>query len=415
MKLQPHAIRNLIASISSSSNLKTSRSFMDLLADRIRLAASTESTMSGFINRLTNSLNATLDDIHRGHLTEVLTLCGDPEAERAVLAWLRTNASLAAMLAFVKREDCQAALDAIRIDPAGGEGGQAPARKPYAVTIRATAETPISHGSDQKSGNSTLFRRIQVITENGALLELPYIAGNAVRGQLRDIIADNFARGLGLTPRRDKPPFALWFFHAIYSGGALSEGGKEGKAVDGLLGVGGALKTEGLRTLRDTLPMVSLLGCAMTNRIIPGRIEVGDLRPVCHEWSNGGTQPVRDLMTWTYLTRREDHEEHEKGDNSSMIANTECLRPGTVLEGGIDLSPHISEIEASCLGDALESWMQVGTIGAQNARGLGRIALTIEGAASGHAYREWLASHRQQILALLTQLGAIDDSLGLTQ
>jgi len=387
---------------------------MDLLADRIRLAASTESTMSGFINRLTNSLNATLDDIHRGHLTEVLTLCGDPEAERSVLAWLRTNASLAAMLAFVKREDCQAALDAIRIDPAGGEGGQAPARKPYTVTIRATAETPISHGSDQKSGNSTLFRRIQVITQAGALLELPYIAGNAVRGQLRDIIADNFARGIGLTPRRDKPPFALWFFHAIYSGGALSEGGKESKAVDGLLGVGGALKTEGLRTLRDTLPMVSLLGCAMTNRIIPGRIEVGDLRPVCHEWSNGSTQPVRDLMTWTYLTRREDHEEHEKGEHSGMIANTECLRPGTVLEGGINLSPHISEIEASCLGNALESWMQVGTIGAQNARGLGRIALTIEGAASGDAYREWLASNRQQILALLTQLGAINnDSLGI--
>lgn len=412
MKLQPHAIRNLISSISSASNLKSSRSFMDLLADRIRLSASTESTMSGFINRLTNSLNATINDIHRGHLTEVLALCGDPEAERAVLAWLRTNANLAAMLAFVKREDCQAALDAIRIDPAGGEGGQAPPRKPYAVTIRATAETPISHGSDQKSGNSTLFRRIQVITETGALLELPYISGNAVRGQLRDIIADNFTRGLGLTPRRDKPPFALWFFHALYAGGALSEGGKEGKAVDGLLGVGGALKTEGLRTLRDTLPMISLLGCAMTNRIISGRIEVGDLRPVCHEWSNGGTQPVRDLITWTYLTRREDHEEHEKGDNKSMIATTECLRPGTLLEGGIDLSPHISEIEASCLGDALESWMQVGTIGAQNARGLGRIALTIEGAASGEAYREWLASHREQILDLLIRLGAIDDSFG---
>jgi hypothetical protein len=415
MKTRPHAIRNLIASISSSSNLKTSRSFMDLLADRIRLAASTESTMSGFINRLTNSLNATLDEIHRGHLTEVLTLCGDPEAERAVLAWLRSNASLAAMLAFVKKDECEAALDAIRIDPAGGEGGQAPARKPYAIAIRATAETPISHGSDQKSGNSTLFRRIQVITETGALLELPYIAGNAVRGQLRDIIGDNFARGLGLTPRRDKPPFALWFFHALYSGGALSEGGKEMKAVDGLLGVGGSLKTEGLRTLRDTLPMISLLGCAMTNRIIPGRIDVGDLRPVCYEWSNGSSQPVRDLMTWTYLTRREDHEEHKEGDNSSMIANTECLRPGTVLEGGIDLSPHISEIESSCLGDALESWTQIGTIGAQNARGLGRISLTIGGAASGELYREWLSENRQQILALLTQLGAIDDSPGITQ
>lgn len=371
--------------------------------------------MSGFINRLASSLDATIDNIHRGHLTDVLTLCGDTEAERAVLAWLRTNASLVAMLAFVKREECQAALDAIRIDPAGGEGGQAPARKPYAVTIRATAETPISHGSDQKSGNSTLFRRIQVITENGALLELPYIAGNAVRGQLRDIIADNFARGLGLTPRRDKPPFAIWFFHAIYSGGALSEGGKEGKEVDKLLGVGGALKTEGLRTLRDTLPMVSLLGCAMTNRIIPGRIEVGDLRPVCHEWSNGGNQPVRDLMTWTYLTRREDHEEHEKGDNSSMIANTECLRPGTVLEGGIDLSPHISEIESSCLGDALESWQQVGTVGAQNARGLGRIALTTTGATSGEIYRDWLASNRSEILNLLTQLGAIHDGLGISE
>lgn len=412
MKTTPHNIRNLIASISSSSTLKAKRSFMDLLADRIRLAAS-ETTMSGFISRLITTLNATLDDVHKRHLTDVLKECGDPEAERAVLAWLRQNANLAAMLAFTKREDCQDALDAIRIEPVGADAGQAPPRAPYHISIKATAETPIAHGSDQKSGNATLFRRIQVITDAGAMLELPYISGNAVRGQLRDIVADNFTAGIGLQPRRDKPPYALWFYHSIYSGGALSEGGKETKAVDALLGVGGALKTEGLRTLRTTLPMVSLLGCALTNRIIPGRISVGDLRPVCHEWNNGGTQPVRDLMTWTYLTRREDHEEHEKGEHSGMIANTECLRPGTLLEGGIDLSPHISPIEASCLGDALESWRTRSAIGAQNARGLGRVAFDITGATPGDEYREWLAANKSQILDMLTKLGAINDGLAL--
>lgn len=118
MKTTPHNIRNLIASISSSSTLKAKRSFMDLLADRIRLAAS-ETTISGFISRLITTLNATLDDVHKRHLTDVLKECGDPQAERAVLAWLRQNANLAAMLAFTKREDCQDALDAIRIEPVG--------------------------------------------------------------------------------------------------------------------------------------------------------------------------------------------------------------------------------------------------------------------------------------------------------
>lgn len=407
--MKPHNIRNLLATIGMASQIKTSRSFLDLFADRIRIAAN-EPTIDRFIQRLIELVQASPDAVNRNHLADVLVAANAGSGAQArVLAWLRDNSALAAILAHTKREDAQAALDSITFPEIDASGTALP-RKPYGIAIKATALSPISHGSDTKAGNATLFRRMQVLTTTGGRLDLPYIAGNAVRGQLRDIIADNFLSALGLAPRRDKPPVALWFFHALYAGGALSEGGKEGKAIDGLLGVGGALKTDGLRTLRDTLPMVSLLGCALTNRIISGRVEVGDLRPICREWGNGET-PAHELFSWVYLTRREDHEEHE--DHSGMIANTEVLKPGTVLEGGIDLSPHATEIEASCLGDALETWAKHGRIGAQNARDLGMVEIAIGGAASGDAYRAWMADHKTEILDLLSKLGALNDGLAL--
>jgi hypothetical protein len=248
-----------------------------------------------------------------------------------------------------------------------------------------------------------LFRRIQVLATNGSSLELPYYAGNAVRGAVRDLLADHFLAAMGFPVDRAKPSVALWFFYALYSGGALEESSDAQKALKKQLGDNGAVRADGVRAFRDHLPGLSLLGCALGNRVLPGRVQFADLRPVCAEWGTG-TRPVAEIMTWEFLTRREDHEGHE--ENHSMIANTEVLRTGTELEGGIDMDDAMPEIERSALGCGLALLAKRGRLGAENRRGFGRVVLDVQGAPDALLYENWLAGKRPEILAYLENIGA---------
>src|SRR5690606_6982356 len=123
---------------------------------------------------------------------------------------------------------------------------------------------------------------------------------------------------------------------------ALDENSDATKALKKELGDHGAIRATGIRDFRTMFPALSLLGCALGNRVLPGHCQFGDLRPICYEWGTG-ERPVAEMMTWEYLTRREDHEDHMV--HHGMIANTECLRAGAELEGGVDYDHATPELE----------------------------------------------------------------------
>jgi len=244
-----------------------------------------------------------------------------------------------------------------------------------------------------------------VLTTEGNVISMPYYAGNAIRGQMRDLLADDFVRALGLIPRRDRPPLTLWFFHALYAGGALEGNSSADKALKQMIGASGVMKAHGIYQFRNMLPALSLLGCAMGSRILSGRVRFGDLRPECREWGNGGI-PVGELFEWIYLTRREDHDEHE--EHHGMVANTECLRAGTILCGGLDLDMHATPLERSALGHGLQLLSEVGYIGAGNRRGLGRVKIEYDNSPDPKPYVAFLEENRDAIIGYLNELGAIN-------
>lgn len=375
----------------------------DVFVDRLRQAA-TEGTLLGCVNKFSNLLAVEAGLVNLRVAADFIQFCERQEAP-AVLSWLREFATLAIMVASINDGNERAlTARAIEVKPLMA-GGVACPRGKFDVGLRVKMVAPLAHGGDIKCGNATLFRRQQVISSVGDVLTLPFYSGNALRGLLRDALADHLLSSIGLTPRRDQPPVELWFFYALYSGGALEEKNKSMTAINAILGNNGVINASGVRGLRDILPSLSLLGCALGNRILCGRVKVGDLRPLCVEWGNGGNVPAEALFDWLYLTRREDLESHD--EHHGMIANTEVLRPGVELEGGIDFDGHISDLEKSALARGLELLRDKGHIGADSRRGFGKNIMEFDGLPDSSIYQKYLEENKDAIVKYLASVNAI--------
>ncbi len=408
MKTQQLAIMDMIRSLKRAAQIKVSRNFTDFLSDRI-VQASTQPTLLAFCERLGALLDSDLGYISNETVAAFTKIVGGSNAV-AVLDFIREYPRIIAMIVSLKTdEEYLVAVKQIEITSAVDKGTAIKAR-PAQVQIEVRCESPLAHGSDNKAGNATLFRRCQILSTTDQTLTLPFYAGNALRGQIRDLLADHFCTTLGLTPNMAIPPVELWFFHALYAGGALEEKSKQGRAISAKLGNNGALKVQGIHELRNMIPHLSTLGYAIGNRIISGRVNVFDLHPRCAEWGTGKVS-ASTLMEWTYLTRRDDHEGHSDSEHHGMIANTECLRTGTVMDGGLDISDHATEIEASAIGKALELLAKKGLIGAENRRGMGRVNMTIKGAPTSEAYCKYLEENKGTILKYLVEIGALKEQV----
>lgn len=390
-------------SVLHAAGLKASRNFLDVFSDRIRQAA-VEPTLIAFGQKLCDLVQAQPSEIGINQLSDFMAVGAGPMAS-ATLRWIRENHTLFAVLCAAKREDAVQALKEIPIEAESETPDRALPRRAYQIKIKAKCTTPLTHGADGKSGNATLFRRMSVLGENKRVLLLPFYAGNAIRGQCRDILADHFTERLGLTPRRDTPPWNLWFFHALYAGGALEEKSSATAAIAKTLGDNGAVRSDGVREFRDMLPGLSLLGCALGNRVLNGYADFGDWRPLCAEWNNGSETPAAQLLEWLYLTRREDHEDHE--EHHGMIAITECLKAGIELEGGIDLRLHVSDFSRAALGVALTELRRRGRIGAQNRADYGQVEIECENLPDPEPYEKFLVDNKAKILDYLNRIGAI--------
>lgn len=398
----PRLVVEFLAAVLAASNVAGHRGLLDTFADRL-VKASSEPTLARAIETLLRAVNASADNLHPPLVAQMVAVAHGPDGPR-VLAWWRTQAKLVTLLAATRDPAAVTeALAAVELPPAAGAGAVRP-RGDFRIGLTVACEAPLAHGADSKAGNATIFRRMDVLSDAGDVLNLPYYAGNAIRGQMRDLLADHLLASLGLPVSRSLPAVSLWFFYALYSGGALEEKSEAHKAITKAIGDAGALRSVGVREFRTTLPALSLLGCALGNRVLAGRCQMADLRPSCAEWGTG-TIPVAELLTWDYLTRREDKEDHL--EHHGMIANTEVLRVGTTLTGGIDYDDGISALELSALGRGVRLLADHGWLGAENRRGFGRVRLDVTGAPDPAAYDTFLVEQRDTILAYLASVHAL--------
>jgi hypothetical protein len=399
---------DMIREVAYTSKMKVRRGYADFLADRI-IIAGTEGSALKFMERLAGLMDVDIESMHKETITFFIQQASSKNITKT-LSFLKTYPKIVAMLATIKTDDEYIeTLKTIKLEDIVGFGGKALLPAEYDIPITVTCLSPLSHGSDTKAGNTTLFRRTQILSDTGQILTLPFYAGNALRGQLRDLLADHFLSSLGFIPPRKSDMIRLWLFHALYAGGALDENAVQFKLLQKKIGGSGIIKGVGVYEFRDNIPSLSLLGVALGNRILSGKINVGDLRPCCYEWGQG-EMPVTELFEWEFLTRREDNENHLSGENTSMIVNVECLKIGTILQGGIDVSSHITDIERSCLGLGLKLLQENGYIGAENRRGHGQVKIDIENLPDEKLYLDFIEEKKNTIKEYLSLIGGIDAS-----
>lgn len=386
---------NFLACVSAASNIKTRSGYADFLASRIKRNSATCDNMLTFVQEMIRSMGCELDKMPQNYFALAFEAAQSRDADK-LLAWIRSSPESVAMLATIKKEDREGICESIVLPEIPGNSFVAVPRRTFDIPLTIVCESNLSHGGEGNTGNSMLFRR-QTVAPG---LALPIYAGNALRGQIRDILAQHLVDTIG-----KEYLLETWFFHTIFSGGALVEAGKS-KGIEAKLGSKGTTKGDGIREFRNTLPMLSLLGCAVGARILSGRICVGDFRPRCREWGTGEAS-AQSLFVWEFLTRRDDNESRESDEeHQGMIANTECLKVGTMLDGGIDISKHASEIEISALAFALDK-LQYAYIGGGNRRGFGRIRVERSDTLDASLYVQNINDNRNEIISYLGDIGAI--------
>jgi hypothetical protein len=292
--------------------------------------------------------------------------------------------------------------------------------RPVRLWATLTLTAPLAHGADDRDGNVSRFRTERRFCPLlGRAVEVPFYAGNAWRGQVRDLLALDLAELIGMTPQEMSPAMA----HSLFSGGSL-EAGSTSNGADVAM----------RRTLRALLPAVDLLGGTYSNEIFDGLLRVVDALPLCRETAStlahivapdvaaGGTAAVRawsERLPWVqdlYETRqltRHAHRDLEVADgdkSAQMIVRTETIRAGTQWVHGVGLAAKdrlVSPLTAAALARALRLFVASGAIGAGSARGHGTFATDgyrdadSDGAGDDAPYVEHITAHAAEIREVL--------------
>lgn len=273
------------------------------------------------------------------------------------------------------------------------------------------AEGAFAHGSDDRTGNVVGIRR-QPMTDalTGDIAEVPFFAGNAVRGAGRRLIMGDLIERVGLTV----PELRVSVAHTLLDGGTL-EGGSPA--------INAALR----RRLRELLPALDLYGGNWDRtETMAGWLLCEPAVLVCREtagmlarWLAPETDPMvwraqlmpaAELVSQQQLTSRPS----ELADpESPILARVEVVSTGALFAHRVGLHGRngyggAPALVRSCLAHLIDLMRAKGAVGAATSRGMGTMLMgayeAIGGAIalpSSEAYLAHVDAHRSEIRELI--------------
>jgi hypothetical protein len=265
-----------------------------------------------------------------------------------------------------------------------------------------TAISPIHSGSEESMGNEKTMRTLSFNLPTGPE-DVPVVSGNAIRGMLRRLIMGDLLERVGYKPVDAKGQVRL--YHSLFAGGVLEAVSEKDSGYIDL-----AMK----RQIRGTLPPVSLLGTALRNQMMEGKLDVAYAVPRAKELAGflreDATYPITatlgDLQKQTFNTRRDEmaQDAKQEGGNSSQMLHTWWyIPPGTVFQHGFTLS-NPSEIEAACLGHMIALWNVRPRLGAKAGTGNAEVRLDYRNVPDATPYLDFIEANKDDILKMLQTL-----------
>ena len=266
----------------------------------------------------------------------------------------------------------------------------------YILEGTVTALSSITHNGGERNGITTQLRREKVVQPNGKPTEVPVISGNSVRGILRDMGMYQMLRMLGYGVNEETGEvkgLPLQSFYFLFSGGALVSTGD------------GGLDVKHYREMRKLIPLIGLFGGAAGNTIMPGKLKVGKLIPICRETKHliptrfveNEPESVWELCQTEMYTRRDDakndrllpvleQKQLEAGTDTPkeakaapqhMMYNIETLAAGTTFYWKLTLED-VTDVEFEAFLSTLLEFSKNPHIGGKSGTGHGEIAIHIE-------------------------------------
>lgn len=269
----------------------------------------------------------------------------------------------------------------------------------------ATAISQIHSGGDNQAGNRQLLRTEKIYIPDGDRFEeVPFVAGNSVRGHIRRLLAEDLLDRLDYTVTDER------LFHLLRAGGVLE---KDGKAE---IDVG--LRRE----LRDAFPIIDLLGGSTGNQMFGGSVDIHHLTLVCQE-NNWRTDTQSDISWHEFVDEMHQTRMHDEPDNTGMdvdfgfdfdadaedaagsqqmIYHFDVIVPGATFEHSVRFESFTSELARSTMCHGLRLWQDEGVIGGMSAAGLGQVDIEYDADLSdGDRYIEYLEEHGGDVIEAL--------------
>lgn len=239
-----------------------------------------------------------------------------------------------------------------------------------------------------------------------AKCDIPFIAGNAVRGILRRLMAQDFCEQIDskLSPA---------FYHTLFTGGALTDSG-------------GDENIEFRELLIKHIPMVALFGTAIGNSMVRSQLVVSDMSVVCAELSNNESDTsFFDMLQMRFQTRSDSAKQEqtfivdestelfadlvkaEKEKSTQMFYLFETLIRGTRFDHKFICNSH-NPLVISAFWRMLELFVENPYIGAKKSLCLGELDLaelkSQIPADGSKIYSEYLQNTKDEIKAFIQKL-----------
>ena len=266
-----------------------------------------------------------------------------------------------------------------------------------------TALSPIHHGGSEDYGATKLILTlpnviINPLTSKEEIDNIPAIHGNAIRGYLRRLIMDDFLTQLNYELISKK------VYHFLFTGGLLEALDPKDK---------GAINLTRKKEIRELIPPISLLGSALGNQMIQGKLKVGIANIVCAETKHYITDysdydfSAYNLKSSDFGTRLDDLKEEREEDEQAhqMKYEFETLIRGTKFTHEFILEDS-DDVEKACFCRMMNLWKERPFLGGKSGTGYGKVKLDYPNVdeLSDMSYLNYISDRREDIINLLDEL-----------